>query len=53
MRRSHANGLRRQGVDLSTIQVQLGHSDLSVTTRYLAVSPIEHAASVMKLKFGT
>jgi len=51
--RAYANGLRRQGVDLSTIQVQLGHSDLSVTTRYLAVSPAEHAASVMKLKWGT
>lgn len=51
LRRTHANTLRRAGVDLKIIQEQLGHSSLATTERYFRVDPIEARAAVQKLRF--
>jgi integrase/recombinase XerD len=53
MRRTHANSLRRNGVQLIVIQIQLGHQHLETTSRYLSASPEEHAAAIAGLKYGT
>ena len=50
-RRTHANGLRKAGADLLVIKTQLGHSNLSVTERYLEASPEEHREALARLKF--
>ena len=51
LRRTHANTLRRMGVDLKVIQQQLGHSTLAVTERYFSVDPLEHVKAVGNLRF--
>jgi integrase/recombinase XerD len=51
LRRTHANALRRNGVDLKIIQEQLGHSSLATTERYFQVDPIETRKAVEGLKF--
>jgi len=51
LRRTHANTLRRNGVDLKVIQDQLGHSSLAVTERYFEVDPIEQQRAIDNLKF--
>lgn len=51
LRRTHANTLRRAGVDLKIIQEQLGHSSLATTERYFRVDPIEAQSAIQKLKF--
>lgn len=51
MRRTHANALRRAGVDLKIIQDQLGHSSLAITERYLSVDPREKQRAVEGLRF--
>ncbi len=51
LRRSHANTLRRRGVDLMLIKEQLGHSSLATTQRYFHADPIEVLAAVGPLKF--
>lgn len=51
MRRTHANSLRRNGVDLKIIKEQLGHSSLAVTDRYFSVDPVEAAQAVAGLRF--
>ena len=51
LRRTHANTLRRCGVDLKIIQEQLGHSSLAITERYFEVDPIEHQKAIELLKF--
>ena len=51
LRRTHANTLRRNGVDLKVIQEQLGHSSLAVTERYFSVDPIEAQRAVEHLRF--
>ena len=51
LRRSHANALRRRGVDLKIIQEQLGHSSLATTERYFKVDPVETKKAVENLKF--
>lgn len=51
LRRTHANTLRRKGVDLRIIQKQLGHSRLSTTAAYLAVDPEEMTKAVEDLRF--
>ena len=51
LRRTHANTLRREGVDLMIIKDQLGHSSLATTQRYLGVDPIEARRAVARLKF--
>jgi integrase/recombinase XerD len=51
LRRTHANALRRNGVDLKIIQEQLGHSSLAVTERYFEVDPLEKARAVNNLRF--
>ena len=38
LRRTHANILRRAGVDLAVIQKQLGHSSLQITQEYFTVT---------------
>jgi len=51
LRRTHANALRRQGVDMKVIQDQLGHSSLAVTERYFEVDPLEHQRAIEQLRF--
>jgi len=51
LRRTHANTLRRHGVDLKVIQEQLGHSSLAVTERYFSVDPLEAQRAVEQLSF--
>lgn len=51
MRRTHANSLRRMGVDIKIIKEQLGHSSLAMTDAYLYVDPIEKASKISQLKF--
>lgn len=51
LRRTHANTLRRNGVDLKVIQEQLGHSSLAVTERYFSVDPLEAQRAVEQLRF--
>jgi integrase len=51
LRRTHANRLRRNGVDLKIIQQQLGHSSLAVTERYFEVDPVEIERAVSALRF--
>ena len=51
LRRTHANTLRRTGVDLKVIQEQLGHSSLAVTERYFEVDPIEQQRAIEQLRF--
>ncbi len=51
LRRTHANTLRRRGVDLLLIKEQLGHASLATTQRYFDVDPVEAAAAVGPLKF--
>jgi len=51
LRRTHANTLRRNGVDLKVIQEQLDHSSLAVTERYFSVDPLEAQRAVEQLKF--
>lgn len=51
LRRTHANALRRRGVDLKIIQEQLGHSSLAVTEKYFQVDPLEAHLAVSQLRF--
>lgn len=51
LRRTHANTMRRNGVDLRIIQEQLGHSRLTTTATYLMVDPVEAASAVRDLHF--
>ncbi len=51
LRRTHANELRRLGVDLKIIQEQLGHASLALTERYFDVDPVEKEAALARLKF--
>lgn len=51
LRRSHANTLRRAGVDLTIIQGQLGHQDLATTAEYLSASEVEAEAALDRIKF--
>jgi len=51
LRRTHANSLRRNGVDLMIIKEQLGHASLATTQRYFGVDPIEAQRAVDGLKF--
>lgn len=51
LRRTHANALRRAGVDLKVIQEQLGHASLAITERYFEVDPLEKRAAVARLRF--
>jgi site-specific recombinase XerD len=52
LRRSHAHRLRDQGADLMVIKVQLGHSSISVTEKYMAVYPREQRETVARLQLG-
>lgn len=49
-RRTHADMLRRMGVDLHIIQKQLGHSSLATTERYFAIDPAEIRRAVDRLE---
>lgn len=51
LRRTHANSLRRQGVDLKIIQEQLGHTSLATTERYFSADPLERQQAVDLLRF--
>jgi len=51
LRRTHANTLRRNGVDLKVIQEQLGHSSLAITERYFDVDPLEQQRAIDQLMF--
>lgn len=51
MRRTHANALRRRGIDLKIIQEQLGHASLATTERYFFVDPLEKAKAIAELRF--
>ena len=51
LRRSHANTLRRHGVDLVVIQGQLGHSSLATTAVYMGASEVERSAAVSRIRF--
>lgn len=51
LRRTHANTLRRAGVDMVVIQGQLGHSSLATTAAYLSVSCTETASALEKIRF--
>lgn len=50
LRRTHANALRRGGVDLHIIQLQLGHASLAITERYFRVDPVEARNAIERLK---
>jgi integrase/recombinase XerD len=52
LRRSHANTLRRNGVDIVTIKEQLGHAHLNTTALYLAVTDAERADALKSIVFG-
>ncbi|MCP4604410.1 MAG: site-specific integrase [Proteobacteria bacterium] len=51
LRRTHANTLRRNGVDLMIIKEQLGHSSLATTQRYFKADPAEVQKAVDQLRF--
>lgn len=51
LRRSHANTLRRNGVDLTVIQGQLGHHNLNTTAIYMSTSEVERSVAVSRIKF--
>ena len=51
LRRTHANTLRRRGVDMMIIKEQLGHSSLATTQRYFDVDPAEARAAIAPLRF--
>jgi len=51
LRRTHANTLRRNGVDLMIIKEQLGHSSLATTQRYFKADPAEVQKAVDGLRF--
>jgi integrase/recombinase XerD len=51
LRRTHANTLRRHGVDLVVIQGQLGHASLSTTAVYMGASEVERASAVARIRF--
>jgi integrase/recombinase XerD len=51
LRRTHANTLRRQGLDLIVIQGQLGHASLSTTAVYMGASQVERSAAIARVKF--
>ena len=51
LRRTHANSLRSNGVDMMIIKEQLGHSSLATTQRYFQTDPVEVEKAVGGLKF--
>lgn len=51
LRRTHANTLRRSGVDIVVIQGQLGHARLDTTAAYLSASEVERSAALSRIKF--
>lgn len=51
LRRTHANTLRRHGVDMVVIQGQLGHASLATTAAYLSASEVERASAVARIRF--
>ena len=50
-RRSFANAMRRNSVDMEIIRQQLGHSSLSITSAYFNVDSIEAQRAVDNLRF--
>jgi len=54
LRHAYATNLLRAGVDLETIRELMGHSDISVTGRYLSTDPSRKRTAVESLPdFGT
>ena len=51
LRRTCANSLRRNGVDLKIIQEILGHSTLAITEAYFKVDPAEKKKAMDGLRF--
>jgi len=51
LRRTHANTLRRQGVDVVVIKDQLGHASLATTAAYLSASALERAETLARIRF--
>lgn len=51
LRRTHANTCRRNGIDITIISSQLGHSSLSTTAMYLSSSAVEKSAALNRIKF--
>ena len=51
LRRTCANSLRRNGVDLKIIQEILGHSSLAITEAYFRVDPAEKKRAMEGLRF--
>lgn len=49
LRRTMGTWLLEEGVDIRTIQFLLGHSDLTTTERYLAISRKRNIEAVNKL----
>jgi len=49
LRHSYATNLLRAGVDLETIRTLMGHSDISVTGRYLSTDPSRKRSAVERL----
>lgn len=50
LRRTHANALRREGIDLTIVQLQLGHSSLATTAIYMRAEQPEHAAALDRIR---
>lgn len=51
LRRTHANTVYRQCLDVLVIQGQLGHASLDTTVRYLDTSAVKRSGVVANIKF--
>lgn len=51
LRRTAANQLRRNGLDLGALQSLMGHANLNTTAVYFRVDPLEVSRAIERLRF--